>query len=437
MLLWLKAVKLCVGVFHSDGEIQRESKDIAEIRTIAREVFFDTQAPISSFCFRSLWMFLMLLVAVGGAAWPMLLLPKVSEQLWYFSIVVTVINGLFVLMWIILLILNFTRHRPSNSKLIRRNKDSFSYFAVEQIQQCLSELSLYPQLCFAAMKLDFLNISYPLLGIFSLCVLLLVVLLGLRLRTAAKIKKFIKSFSRYLIFSLVSNHLSVLFLIAILAKTVPNKDFPLQLALFGLVLITNIWNLFMSYLSHMYEITLQSGVNVVQVSNAIEGRNIVTILQKLLTLEPFHKTMYSMSLPGSGTLLYFWIIPSTAVTIYTVVAYLDNLSVLIPVVVWFFFNAATNYRSFLQSCSAQLASVVILLVVVLVVSVSLAIMAFFFYILLIALVLLIAAAVLACVAWFTGTAEKQYNSEHAVKQRQDAWNDLLAKDHERRMMHGR
>ena len=109
---------------------------------------------------------------------------------------------------------------------------------------------------------------------------------------------------------------------------------------------------------------------------------------------------------------------------------------LIPVVVWFFFNAATNYRSFLQSCSAQLASVVISFVVVSVVSVSLAIMALFSFVLVIALALLVAGAVLACVAWFTGTAEKESNSDHAVKQRQDVWNDLLAKDHERRMMQG-
>ena len=105
-------------------------------------------------------------------------------------------------------------------------------------------------------------------------------------------------------------------------------------------------------------------------------------------------------------------------------------------VVWFFLNAATNYRSFLQSFSAQLASVVILLVVVSVVSVSLAIMALFSFVLVIALALLVAGAVLACVAWFTGTAEKESNSDHAVKQRQDVWNDLLAKDHERRMMQG-
>ena len=298
-----------------------------------------------------------------------------------YEIAITCFNSIFVLTWLFFSVLNFVCCRSSENDRIRnaRNK-CFSYFFMEQLQQFWSELSLYPQLCFAASQLSLSDhISYVLVGLFIFSSLMLLVVFGLRVYTVIKIRVFVRSYLVRLLFSLLANYLSVVFLVVLLLWTSSVPDLILQLLLFCLVMITNIWNLFMFYLSHLYEITLQSAVNVARLLDASEDRNTKKVIRKLKNLETFHKNMYAMSLPGYGTLLYFWIFPSAAVTIYTVIAYQDNHSIMIPVVVWFFLNATINYKTLLLSCSAHFTSFVILLLITTVCVLSLA-LAIVFYI---------------------------------------------------------
>ena len=326
------------------------------------------------FWFRSFWSLLMLLVTAGGAVWPMVPLMMSERQAWILEMVVTSLNGLLVFMWLTFVILNFVSYRPSDDA-IKGDRNTISYFTMEQVQQFLSELSLYPQLCLAAIQLSlFGTVSYKLVGIFTLNSLLLVTVFSLRIYTIARIWKFVRLYLVRLIFSLITNNMSVIYLLVLLLVTSPVDDYLMQLMIFVIVFITTGWNQFMFYLSHLYEITLQSGVNLIQfievsesgvatteILGLYESRHTQRVIQQIKNLEVFHKNMYVMSMPGSGTLLYFWIFPSLVVALYSVGAYLDNLSSLIPVVVWFFLNAAINYKTLLLSCSAHFTSFVILI----------------------------------------------------------------------------
>ena len=360
--LRLAIITPCIKVFSPDGEFGPEAEEIKELRTKSRKAFFDTQVPMLQFWFRSLWSIAMLLVLSGGIVCIMLEVISNHRQASNIEKAIACLNGIFILTWLILSILNFVCYRPSNYNISRSQNKYFSYFSMEQLQQFWSELSLYPQLCFAATQLSVSHdVSYVLVGLFIFSSLMLLVVFSLRIYAIIKIRVFVRSFLVRLLFSIMSNYMSVVLLVVLLLWTSSVPDLILQLLLFGLVLITNIWNLFMFYLSHLYEITLQSGVNIVQLLDASEGRNALRVIREMQNLETFHKNMYPLSKPGTGTLLYFWITPSVAVTIYTVIAYLDNLSVLIPVVAWFFFNAAINYKTLLLSCSAHFTSFVILI----------------------------------------------------------------------------
>ena len=49
------------------------------------------------------------------------------------------------------------------------------------------------------------------------------------------------------------------------------------------------------------------------------------VIRDVQNLETFHKNMYPLSKPGTGTLLYFWVLSFVAVIIYVVIACPDNL----------------------------------------------------------------------------------------------------------------
>ena len=358
MLCLLATIKPCIEVFSSNGKFRREPTEITDLRAKARKAFFDVQPSLIPYKLRLLWSVVMLLLAVGGILGPVIWSARPA---WNLEIVVTCFNSGFLLAWIVLITLNLSSYKPQNEG-IKGSRNAISYFAMEQIHKLISEICLYPTPCLAAIQHSSSKESPTfLIGVAVINCFFLLVVFIVRVYTIVQICLYVKVYFARLIFSLVTNYLGVIFLLVLLLVTSPETDFALQIVLFVLVLITNIWNLFMFYISHLYEITLQSCVNVVQLLEASESRNAQRVLQKLKSLETFHKNMYAMSLPGYGTLLYFWIFPSVAVTIYTVIAYLDNHSIMIPVVVWFFFNAAINYKTLLLSCSAHFTSFVILI----------------------------------------------------------------------------
>ena len=75
------------------------------------------------------------------------------------------------------------------------------------------------------------------------------------------------------------------------------------------VFCNNTLNMVMFYIAHLYEITLQSGVNIMKM-NPQKFDNINRTMTRLTQETPsFHKNMYSMASAKYGTLLYFWICP--------------------------------------------------------------------------------------------------------------------------------
>ena len=393
----MKALVPCCQVYSPNGRFSAEYKDRKTLRTISRRAVLETQPPVFPFMFTAVWSLAMFVLMLAGTVWPFLAAASVFGSdifvVSWFGILVGAIHSLFLVMWLTFSIVNFVHYHPRKKDAIGKRGNRVSFFAMEQIQQVLSELSLYPQLCLACTSLTFPRGPYGLFALFVVSILLLLAVFVLRIVTVWRMRVFFKSYFVRLIFSFVANYVNVLLLLAVLLITSPDVDAPLQIIVFFLVLTTTVWNQLTFYHSHLYEITLQSGVNVVQLLDDSEGRNALRVIREMQNLETFHKNMYPLSKPGTGTLLYLWIIPSVAVTIYTVIAYINNFSVMIPVVVWFFLNAAINYKTLLLSCSAHFTSFVILLLITTVCALSMAFTMVIYGLIVLAIALIILRAV--------------------------------------------
>ena len=332
-----------------------------ELRKASRKTIFHVQMPLLSFRFRSSWSFVMLAVTICGSIWPLLFLQssQFDNGMWILGVVVTSADVLFAFVWLLFSVLNLANYRPVEQGPVRKLENSLSYFAMEQFQQWLSEISLYPQLCLAAMLL--FNASAMTIFVISLGSILLLVVFALRIYTAVQMKRFFRSYSTRLVFSLFTNFLSVIFLLVLLLVTSPETDFTLQIVLFVLVLITNIWNLFMFYLSHLYEITLQSAVNVHRVPLGIHVERAVKMAMEE---ESFYKNMYPLMMIKFAIPLGLWIFPSAAVACYALSAYADEHGVLIPVLVWFIFNCLINYKTLLLTCTCYFTICVVILLAI-------------------------------------------------------------------------
>ena len=365
---------LRVFTFARDGSFG-EPRDVQEIRTIARKCVLRRQPPLLHQWFRTVWSLLMLLTAAAATVCPLLYNYETQafdlETVWpeilhntagLFSLAVAAANTLLFVMWITFVILNFTKYRHREDMTVRVEGNLLSYFGMEQLQQILSELTIYPQLCLASSQAMIADKSPFLWGSLAASLLLLLAVFGLRLYTVVQIRVYTRLYFKPLMFAIVSNYFCVIYLIVLLVITSPDNNFPLHLALSGLVLITTICNYCMFYLSHLYEITLQSCVNLLLLESD-QRRQARSVLQTLRQIEPFHKNMYTMSMPCYGTLLYFWILPSTGLACYVVLV--CDLQIMIPVVAWYIFHLAINYKNLLMSFSAHFTAIVIVFIMVL------------------------------------------------------------------------
>ena len=310
----MQASSSCIRVYRDQSIIDLERLELKPLRDEAWQSMLSRQRTIFPFWFQVLWC--LWLIGLFGCCIGINLYDMVMGGNLILAITAIGFDGGALIMWITFAIINFIRYKPEGDE-VKGESRAVSYFYMEQIQQYLSELCIYPQLCISCMLLltNYNTIS----GIpFYLCFMSLVLVLSFRLCTIVRIKKFISVFFIRLMLFLIGSFVVVsLWLVTLIVYTWPSSFDYLDslwevlsrsmLCLF--VFCNNTLNMVMFYIAHLYEITLQSGVNITKM-NPQKFDNINRIMTRLTQGTPsFHKNMYSMASAKYGTLLYFWICP--------------------------------------------------------------------------------------------------------------------------------
>ena len=146
----MKASASCIKVFR-DGRISdMESMELKPMRDEAWELMLSRQRTIFPFWYQVLWS--LWLVVVFGACVGINVYEMVLGKNFILAAVACGFNGGAVIMWITFTAINFTRYKPEGYE-VKGGGRVVSYFYIEQIQQFLSELSVYPQLCISCMLL--------------------------------------------------------------------------------------------------------------------------------------------------------------------------------------------------------------------------------------------------------------------------------------------
>jgi len=118
-----------------------------------------------------------------------------------------------------------------------------------------------------------------------------------------------------------------------------------------LITISNTLNQVMFYLSHLYEISLQAGQNLLRLN---EGRaqQIIAAYSKMFKHESFYKNPYTMFIPSHRTALFLWTLPSLTVSLVTQVIKQDFIKFLVFCGYYKAFLLAANYKAFPSSILA-------------------------------------------------------------------------------------
>lgn len=109
----------------------------------------------------------------------------------------------------------------------------------------------------------------------------------------------------------------------------------------------------MFYISHLYQITMQSTVNVAKLQQHDTRSRPIAL--GLTHKDTFHRYEYLVILPGYRTLAYFWLFfYYLLVGLHVLFALEDSSNHIIAIVavVWLILNAAINYKSLLLGSSA-------------------------------------------------------------------------------------
>ena len=276
-------------------------------------------------------------------------------------------------MWITFTAINFTRYRPEEVEVKGRGR-VVSYFYMEQIQQYLSELCIYPQLCISCMLL-LTTYNTPTALPFFLCLVSLTLVFVFRLCTVIKIRGYLRVL--FIIGSCLVNYLWLTALCAyswpqgLHAYNIAGEILP-RVVLCVFIFCNNTLNMVMFYISHLYEVILQCGFNIMKL-NPHRFDTINRVMTNLTKETPsFHKNMYAMSSTKYGTLLYFWLFPIAIViiTCYLCLIFSSSSTQEFSSTRWIaiasLFAAASianfliNAKTFLLSCSGHFTLCVIL-----------------------------------------------------------------------------
>ena len=190
--------------------------------------------------------------------------------------------------------------------------DIGSPFVVEQIQQYVSEICAYPQLCMSIIYFwqEMTIKSFALLAIPSAIVLLVYIT---RIATIIKLRRYLRVMLKRLLFSLIGNYFVTMGWLAVVlfysydfeTGVIIRSNLIPKLTISGFILIANTWNTVFFYISYLYDFSLQAAFTTGDRPTA----------EHLSQLPPFHKTMYAMSVPLYGAIGYFWAAPYVAIVV--------------------------------------------------------------------------------------------------------------------------
>ena len=283
----MKASSSCIKVHRDQSILDMEKLVLKPLRDEAWQHMFSQQQTIFPFWFQVLWCFW--LIGLFACCFGINVYDMMTEGniMVTGTLIATGLDGGALIMWITFAIINFIRYKPEGSE-VKGESRVVSYFYMEQIQQFLSELCLYPQLCISSMLLltNYNTISgMP----FYLCFISLVLVLSFRLCTIVKIRMFITVFFiRLMLFIIGSFVVLSLWLATLIVYTWPsgfdsseNQWDALSRSMLCLfIFCNNILNMVMFYVAHLYEITLQSGVSIMKM-NPQKIDNINRIMTRL------------------------------------------------------------------------------------------------------------------------------------------------------------
>ena len=370
----MKTSGSCVRVYQDRTIIDMERWELKPLRNEAWQHMLSQQRTIFPFWFQVVWCFW--LIGLFSCCIGINVYDMVMEGNFIIATIAIGFDGLGLIMWITFVIINFIRYKPVGNE-VKGESRVVSYFYMEQIQQFLSELCIYPQLCISCMLLltNYNTIS----GIpFYLCSVSLVFVLSCRLCTIVKIRRFITVFYfRLMLFAIGSFAVVSLWLATLIVYTWPSSFDSLDIfpevasrsILCIFILFNTPLNTVLFYIAHLYEITLQSGENIKKM-NPERFENTNRIMTRLTQESPsFHKNMYSMASAKYGILLYFWICPLFITvgvcykTLFVSTNYSSDFSDEHRMAVLLALAGATNLivnaKTFLLSCSGHFTCLVI------------------------------------------------------------------------------
>ena len=224
-----------------------------------------------------------------------------------------VVNGVFASVWIAFSLLNICCYKKWSANGNEYTcGDIASPFVVEQIQQYVSEICAYPQLCMSIIYYwqEMTITSFALLAIPSVIVLLVYIT---RIATIIKLRRYLRVMLKRLLFSLIGNYFVTMGWLAVVlfysydfeTGVIIRSNLIPKLTISGFILIANTWNTVFFYTSYLYDFSLQAAFTTGDRPTA----------EHLSQLPPFHKTMYAMSVPLYGALGNFWAAPYVAIVV--------------------------------------------------------------------------------------------------------------------------
>jgi len=146
----LEATYPYLKAFNPEKRVGGEVKYVAKLRTDAWKAVLKSQHPIFPYWFRITWSIFILISFLLFTGLDLYNILKCNRVILF--IVVYSIDGVLTILWLSFVILNFTKFRPGKPNEVIKKGNGVSHFHMEQIQQFLTELSIYPQLCVASIN---------------------------------------------------------------------------------------------------------------------------------------------------------------------------------------------------------------------------------------------------------------------------------------------
>ena len=218
--------------------------------------------------------------------------------------------------------------------------------------QLISEVCLYPQIILS-LRIGELNRAIITSIALSLFTLLTVWILRIVVCNAYKLH--LHNLFAWVIFTTIGSYLQVISLLVGLFLLAFNNEssYYTDIVVPVVMALTPSLNYLMFYIGYMYDIMLHAAALVR--SNTDENEQpALELFAKLQDLPTFHKTFLSMSHYWSGTIAYFWMIPSVLLALVMLFQYDDGLiDMVIVTSIYFGLSVIIHHRAVLVSMSAH------------------------------------------------------------------------------------